>query len=72
MKCVRSNEISLKYQRFTSSGCKDIEIRTLEFVPKTQFLRLRDCSLTKPRFFSTYNGRPDDVSNCVRPNYLPI
>ena len=27
MHCVRSNNISLKYQRFTSSGGKDIGIR---------------------------------------------
>ena len=30
--------ISLKYQRFTTSGCKDIRIRQLEFVAKTQYL----------------------------------
>ena len=29
---------SLKYQRFTSSGGKDIGIRKSEFVTKTQFL----------------------------------
>ena len=29
---------SLKYQRSTTFGCKDIEIRKSEFVVKTQFL----------------------------------
>ena len=38
MNAVRSNNVSLKYQRFTSLGCEDIEIRKLEFVVKTQFL----------------------------------
>ena len=35
---VRSNSLSLKYQRFTPSGCKDIEVRKCDFVAKTQFL----------------------------------
>ena len=38
MNSVRPNNISLKYQRFTSSDCKDIGIRQFEFVTKTQFL----------------------------------
>ena len=33
-----SNNDSLKYQRFTSSDCKDIVIIKSEFVAKTQFL----------------------------------
>ena len=33
-----SNNLSLKYQRFTSYGCRDIGIRKLEFVAKTLFL----------------------------------
>ena len=32
------NNISLKYQRFTSFGCRYIGIRKLVFVAKTQFL----------------------------------
>ena len=32
MNSVRPNNLSLKYQRFTSSDCKDIGIRQLEFV----------------------------------------
>ena len=35
---VRSNHISLKYQRFTPSGCKDIWIRKFKFVAKTSVL----------------------------------
>ena len=34
----RSNSLSLKYQRFTPSGCKDIGVRKCKFVAKTQFL----------------------------------
>ena len=32
------NSLSLKYQRFTPSGCKDIGVRKCKFVAKTQFL----------------------------------
>ena len=35
---VRSNNLSLKYQRFIPTGCRDIEIRKFEVVAKTQFL----------------------------------
>ena len=34
----RSNNPSLKYQRFALSGCKDIGIRRFKFVTKIQFL----------------------------------
>ena len=40
MYSVISNNLSLKYQRVTPSGCKDIGIRTYKFVTKTQFLYL--------------------------------
>ena len=40
MTYVRSNNNSLKYQRFTPSGCKDKSIVKSEFVAKTQFLSL--------------------------------
>ena len=39
MNCA-SYSLSLKYQWFTPSGCKDIRIRIFEFVTKTQFLFL--------------------------------
>ena len=38
MNSVKLNNLSLKYQRFTPLGCKDIGIRIFEFVAKTQFL----------------------------------
>ena len=33
----RSNSLSLKYQRFTLSGCEAIGVRQFEFVAKTEF-----------------------------------
>ena len=41
MNYFRSNNNSLKYQRLTPSGCKDIAIWKSEFVAKTQFLCFR-------------------------------
>ena len=38
MNSVRSNNISLKYQKFTTLDSKDKGIIKLEFVTKTQFL----------------------------------
>ena len=38
MKYVRSNNLSLKYQMFTPSSCRDIGIKKFKFVAKTQFL----------------------------------
>ena len=38
MNSVRSNSLSLKYHRFTPSGCKDIGITNFKFVARTQFL----------------------------------
>ena len=38
MYTVRLNSISLKYHRFTPSGCKDIGLRKFEFVATTQIL----------------------------------
>ena len=37
-----SNNLSLKYQKITLSGCNDIGIRRFEFVAKTQFLDVRN------------------------------
>ena len=45
MNLILSNNLSLKHQRFTLSGCKDIKIRKFDFVAKTQFLNLRLPSL---------------------------
>jgi len=38
MNSVQSDNLTLKYQRLTSSGCKDIGIRKIKLVEKTQFL----------------------------------
>ena len=38
MNSDRSSNLSLKYHRFSSSGCKDIRIGKFEFVTKTHFL----------------------------------
>ena len=38
MNSVMPNNLSLKYQRFTSSDCKDIGINQFEFLTKTQLL----------------------------------
>ena len=38
MNAVRSNNVSLKYKRFTSSGYKVIGFTKIEFVAKSQFL----------------------------------
>ena len=38
MNCYRSNNLSLKYKMFTQSACKEIWIRKLEFVSKTQLV----------------------------------
>ena len=38
MNAVRSNNVSLKYQRFTSSGYKVKGFTKIEFVAKSQFL----------------------------------
>ena len=35
---VKSKNLSLKYQRFIPTGCRDLEIRKFEVVAKTQFL----------------------------------
>ena len=40
MSSVRSDDVSLKYLRFSPSDGKDIGIRTFEFVTKTHFLCL--------------------------------
>ena len=46
MICVRSNNLSLKYQRVEPTGCRDIEIRNFEVVEKTQFLWLKKHNLS--------------------------
>ena len=38
--------LNLKYQRFTPSGCKDVGIRKIVLVEKTQFLYVRFTTIT--------------------------
>ena len=54
MNSVRSNNLSLKYQSFTTLGCKDVGVRKFEFVVKTQFLYVVNILFvtnTKNRFY---------------------
>ena len=37
MNSVKSNNLSLTYQRFTTSGSKDIEVEIFDFVPLNSF-----------------------------------
>ena len=53
---VRSNNLSLKYQKFSWLGMKDIGLRKFEFVAKSQFLYLFDVSKFK-RFTSRRANR---------------
>ena len=43
MNSIRSNNLSLKYQRFTPSGCTNIGIRKFEFVAKFNFFKQKKC-----------------------------
>ena len=54
MNSVRSNNLSLKYQWFTTSGSKDIEVKIFDFVPKTQFLSLKDLNMLLLGFFTIF------------------
>ena len=47
---VRSNNLSLKYQRFTPSGSKDMGIKKFKFVTKNQFLCMFDKKQTSPEY----------------------
>jgi len=49
MHFVKSNNLSLKHQRFTLSGYKDIGVRILEVVAKTQFLLCGNSRFSKVR-----------------------
>ena len=51
MNSVRSNNLSLKYQRFTPSDWKDIGIRKFDFVAKTQFIKIEDLNSSNDLIF---------------------
>ena len=63
MNCAKSSSLCLKYQRFTPSGCKDIGIRTFEFVAKEQFL----CEMIQriPSFFIAYYISLNRSEQCI-------
>ena len=68
---VLSNSLSLKYQKFTQAGCKDIVIRNFDFVTKTQFLyRIEMISSLKLTLFmrTKYSGN----SQITQKNILTI
>ena len=52
--------LSFKYQRFTSSDCKDIGIRQFEFVTKTHFFCLK---VEKITYFFIHVRKQLDVIN---------
>ena len=58
MNSVTSNNFSLKYQRFTWSGCKDIKYRKFEFVAKAISMRM-----SAPKCHSTHKGLKNTVVN---------
>ena len=62
MNSVRSNNLSLKYQRFKSSDCKDVRIRKFEFVTKNQIL-WKNSNETNVKFDILYRGAPKLNSN---------
>ena len=41
MNSIRSNNIALKYKRFTPSGCEDVGIRKFEFVARVGKIKKR-------------------------------
>ena len=47
MNYVRSNSLSLKYQRLASSGCEDVGIRKFVFVAKTKTPEVFTNSISK-------------------------
>ena len=51
---VRSNNLSLKYQRFRPPGCRDIGFRNFEFVAKLNFFRFRNQILRFLCFYEMY------------------
>ena len=65
MTFVRSRNISLKCQRFTTLGFKDIGIRKSEFVAKSQFL----CkNLTYPQCLKNKKAKKKKLSKKNKEN----
>ena len=51
MNFVKSNNLSLKYRKFTPSGCNDLVIRKFKFVVKNQFKSKMCSKLIDSLFF---------------------
>ena len=64
MKSVRLNNLSLKYQICSPLGCKDIGIRKLAFVAKTQFL-LNPQQIPRSELIFKIPPPPPPLSNFV-------
>jgi len=78
MKSVRLNNLSLKYQICSPLGCKDIGIRKLTFVAKTQFLlnpqqipRSELIFKIPPSSSPSLQLRDDNISNIFCPEQSP-
>ena len=65
MNSVRSNNLSLKYQRCTPSGGKSIGIRKSEFVIKTQFLWIKIEHYMKCRGATRSESRISNVTSII-------
>ena len=66
MNSVRSTNLSLNYQKFTPSGCKDIGLRKYEFVAKTRFFLFKSVSI------NNYNFSLKSISAHVEYNRLKL
>ena len=79
MKSVRLNNLSLKYQICSPLGCKDIGIRKLACVAKTQFLLNPQqiprseliFKIPPPSSSPSLQLRDDNISNIFCPEQSP-
>jgi len=69
MNSLRSNNVSLKYQRFTTLGSKDIGVINSEFVTKTQFLY--NLSFVETWMNPWWEKQPRELASLAQePSYL--
>ena len=68
---VRSCIRSLKYDRITPSGCKDIGIKKSEFVEKTQFLCIVNIRAGRSTYFFICNLE-GQLANLVTSIFNPL
>ena len=73
MNYVGSNNISFKYQRFTSSGSKDMGIRKFKFVAKTpSFLLPKNIPDTKHENYENFENSPSKILKKSRTFRIPF